>query len=63
MFKELARNIKNYQKLKTMYNLNFNPYLKSDDVFGKYYVGSTKCRQRQIKRKKLAKQQGRKLKH
>jgi hypothetical protein len=35
----------------------------SADVFGKYYVGSNKWRQNQRKRKQLAKQQGRKLKH
>ena len=33
------------------------------DVFGRYYVGSTKWRHNLIKRKQLAKQQGRKLKH
>ena len=46
-----------------MYNLAFNPYLMSADVFGKYYVVSNKWRQNQRKRKQLAKQQGRKLKH
>ena len=46
-----------------MYNLAFNPFLMSADVFGKYYVGSNKWRQNQRKRKQLAKQQGRKLKH
>lgn len=32
------------------------------DVFGRYYVGSTKWRHNLIKRKQLAKQQGRKCK-
>ena len=38
-----------------MYNLAYNPFLMSDDVFGRYYVGSTKWRHNQIKRKQLAK--------
>ena len=39
-----------------MYNdWAFNPHLMSDDVFGRYYVGSNKWRQNQRKRKQLAK--------
>ena len=38
-----------------MFYLSYNPYLMSDDVFGKNYVGSNKCRQNQRKRKQLAK--------
>ena len=45
-----------------MYRIDYNPYLMSADVFGKYYVGSNKWRQQQRKRKQLAKRQGRKLK-
>ena len=45
-----------------MYNLAFNPYLMSADVFGKYYVGSNLQRKNDRRRKQLAKQQGRKIK-
>ena len=45
-----------------MYNLAFNPFLMSADVFGKYYVGSNLQRKNDRRRKKLAKMQGRKIK-
>lgn len=38
-----------------MFYLSYNPYLMSDDVFGKNYVGSNKWRQNQRKRKQLSK--------
>ena len=38
-----------------MFYLSYNPYLMSDDVFGKNYVGRNKWRQNQRKRKQLAK--------
>ena len=44
------------------YDINFNPYLMSDDVFGRYYVGSNLQRKNDRRRKKLAKMQGKKLK-
>ena len=42
--------------------IDFNPYLMSADVFGKYYVGSNLQRKNDLRRKQLAKQQGRKIK-
>ena len=45
-----------------IYDLAFNPYLMSDDVFGQYYVGSNLRRKNDRKRKQLAKMQGRKIK-
>lgn len=39
-----------------MFDLSFNPYLMSDDVFGMNYVGSNLWRKNQRKRKQLAKQ-------
>ena len=42
--------------------IDFNPYLMSADVFGKYYVGSNLQRKNDRRRKQLAKQQGRKIK-
>ena len=44
------------------YDINFNPYLMSADVFGKYYVGSNLQRKNDRRRKQLAKMQGRKPK-
>ena len=38
-----------------MFNIGYNPFLMSDDVFGRNYVGSNKWRQNQRKRKQLAK--------
>ena len=38
-----------------MYNLAYNPFLMSDDVFGRNYVGSNKWPQNQRKRKQMAK--------
>ena len=45
-----------------MFDLAFNPYLMSADVFGRYYVGSNLQRNNDRRRKKLAKMQGRKIK-
>ena len=46
----------------TVLKIDFNPYLMSDDVFGKYYVGSNLKRKNDRKRKQLAKMQGKKIK-
>ena len=45
-----------------MFDLTFNHYLMSADVFCKYYVGSNLQRKNDRRRKQLAKMQGRKLK-
>lgn len=45
-----------------MFDLAFNPYLMSADVFGRYYVGSNLQRKNDRRRKQLAKMQGRKIK-
>ena len=45
-----------------MFDLRFDPYLMDDGTFGRNYVGSKLERKNHLRRKKLAKMQGRKLK-
>ena len=45
-----------------MYNVVYDPFLMSADVFGRNYVGSNLQRKNDRRRKQLAKMQGKKLK-